>query len=146
MHGFIFPGTSLTLGRFNSVPGVSEPRSPARYFSLQQCFQTTESDTQTQGRVKDVFKDSIKFIGQSNSWIKILPLETAIRNLLCITLPCMFIQLIKIQRQFQMLFKLPVTAFQSSCKWISKTWKVLQCYLHLISRVMIKMLKAGTED
>lgn len=59
-------------------------------------------------------------------------METVIRNCLCITLPCMFIQLIKIQNWFQMLLKLLATALKSSCNWISKTWKILQCCLHLI--------------
>lgn len=66
-------------------------------------------------------------------------METVVRNRLCITLPCMFIWLIKIQSRFQMLLKLPATALESSCNWISKTWKILQRCLHLIFWVMIEM-------
>lgn len=95
---------------------------------------------------KGVFKASKTFIGQSNSGIKILPLEAVMGSLLCITLPCMFIRWIKIQSRFQMPFALPATASPSSCNWISKTWKVLQRCLRLVVCVVIKMLTVAIQD
>lgn len=95
---------------------------------------------------KGVFKASKTFIGQSNSGIKILPLEAVMGSLLCITLPCMFIRWIKIQSRFQMPFALPATASPSSCNWISKTWKVLQRCLRLVLCVVIKTLTVAIQD
>lgn len=95
---------------------------------------------------KDVFKASKKFIGQSNSWIKTLPLEAVVGSPLCIALPCMFIRWVKIQSRFQTLFALPATASPSSCNWISKTWKVLQRCLHPVVCVVIKMLMVAVKD
>lgn len=63
VHGSIFAGTSLMLGRFSSVPGVS--LNPGLLKGISPCSSVFRqvSDTQIQGRTKDVFKASKEFIG-----------------------------------------------------------------------------------
>lgn len=61
VHGCIFAGTDLTLGRFSSVPGVSLNPGLVKGIAPYSVFRQV-SNTQIQGGTKDVFKASKKFI------------------------------------------------------------------------------------
>ena len=63
LHGCNFAGASMTLGIFSSVPGVSLNPGLLKGISPHSSVFRQVSETQIQGRMKDVFKASKKFMG-----------------------------------------------------------------------------------
>lgn len=73
VHGCIFAGTSLVLGRFRSVPGVSLNPGLLKGISPYSSVFRQVSDTQIQGRTKDAFKVSESLLGRVILGLKYCP-------------------------------------------------------------------------
>lgn len=73
VRGCIFAGTSLMLGRYSSVPGVSPNPGVLKGISLYCSVFRQVSDTQIQGRTKNAFKVSESLLGRVILGLKYCP-------------------------------------------------------------------------
>lgn len=73
VRGCIFAGTSLVLGRFSSIPGVSLNPGLLKGISPYSSVFRQVSDTQIQGRTKDAFKVSESLLGRVIPGLKYRP-------------------------------------------------------------------------